>query len=168
MRIYYNGLYNMTSACITEKGSSMTAGSKTSSGAPRPRWSGLAALGARERRFATLLWRKGELARSEIHQVTGVHPTLTGNSVATLIGAGLLRDGRPRPTPERGRPQVPVMIDPDQRLFLGLSLSPGEVRLARIDPTGKRRGDEIVQPLRERTKELRDFEQLFDEVVILR
>lgn len=101
-------------------------------------------LGPRERQFAALLWRRGELARSEIHQITGVHPTLTGNSVAALIRAGLLRNGTPRPTPERGRPQIPVMIDPDRRLFVGLSLSPGEVRIARLDPTGQSRGEEII------------------------
>ncbi len=112
--------------------------------APRARRPAAAALGARERQFAALLWRRGELARSEIHQITGVHPTLTGNSVAKLIRAGLLREGPPRPTTERGRPQIPVMIDPDRRIFLGLSLSPGEVRIARLDPTGTPRGEEVV------------------------
>ena len=121
----------------------MTAGSKTSRRV-RPRRAAGPALGPRERQFAALLWRRGELARSEIHQITGVHPTLTGNSVATLIRSGLLRNGRPRPAPERGRPQIPVMVDPDRRLFLGVSLSPGEVRIARLDPTGQLRGEEIV------------------------
>src|SRR5690606_32444726 len=104
-----------------------------------------AAVGLRERQFASLLWRRGALGRSEIHQLTGVHPTLTGNAVATLIDAGLVRNGTPQSTPERGRPQIPVLIDPERRVFLGLSLSPGEVRLARLDPLGQPRQREIVR-----------------------
>ena len=94
-------------------------------------------LGERERQFASLVWRRGKLGRREIHQITGVHPTLTGNAVAALIDAGLLREGDVPPAADRGRPQVPLEIDPDRRSFLGLSISPGMVRVATLDPLGR-------------------------------
>lgn len=114
-------------------------------------------LGKRERQFAALLWRRGGLARSEIHQITGVHPTLTGQSVALLIRAGLVRNGKPASSAERGRPQTPVVIDPDRRKFLGISLSPGEVRVVRLDPMGRPLGEEIVRRVGGQSRENGDL-----------
>ena len=102
-------------------------------------------LDERERHFASIIRQRELIGRREIHRLTTVHPTLTGNAIARLIDSGLIRQGTTRTTKERGRPQMPLMIDPDRRVFLGVAISPGEVRLARIDPTGARRGDEIVQ-----------------------
>ncbi len=102
------------------------------------------ALGERERQFASIIWRRaGGIGRREIHQLTGVHPTLTGNAVGALIESGLVREGTPPPTTDRGRPQVPVEIDPKRRSFLGLSISPGQARLVRVDPTGEPIAEEI-------------------------
>jgi predicted NBD/HSP70 family sugar kinase len=106
-------------------------------------------LGARERNFATIIRRQGSIGRREIHRLTRIHPTLTGNTIAKLIESGLICEdvssqslsSAPR---ERGRPQVPLRVDADRRVFLGLAISPGQVRLARVDPTGAMRGDEIV------------------------
>jgi predicted NBD/HSP70 family sugar kinase len=93
-------------------------------------------LGERERQFARLLWRRGPLSRHELHQLSGVHPTLTGHSVARLISAGIACDGAAQATALQGRPRIPVEIDPARRTFLGLALSPGQVRLAALAPTG--------------------------------
>jgi predicted NBD/HSP70 family sugar kinase len=38
-----------------------------------------------------------------------------------------------------------VEIDPDRAAFLGLAISPGMVRVARLDPTGQLRGAELLQ-----------------------
>ena len=102
-------------------------------------------LGARERQFASLIWRNGQLSRRELQDLTGVHPTLTGNSVNTLIKAGLVRGAEKAPQLTRGRPQIPVEVDPDHCLFLGLAISPGMVRSVRLDPTGRQRGEERTQ-----------------------
>jgi predicted NBD/HSP70 family sugar kinase len=102
-------------------------------------------LGPRERQFASLIWRNGPQSRRELQQLTGIHPTLTGNSIAVLIKAGLLREGEIPPQSTRGRPQIPVELDPEGSVFLGLSISPGTLRLARLDPTGRLRGPERVR-----------------------
>ncbi|MCC6239478.1 MAG: ROK family protein [Phycisphaerales bacterium] len=106
-----------------------------------------APLGQREHQFAGLLWRHGQLDRSDIHQITGVHPTLTGQAVAALIDAGLVRNDPPSSPGLRGRPRIPIVIDPDRRSFVGLSLSPGEVRLSRLNPLGRPKSPEIIQPV---------------------
>ncbi|HEV7300235.1 MAG TPA: ROK family protein [Tepidisphaeraceae bacterium] len=102
-------------------------------------------MGERERQFASLIWRRGPIGRREIHQLTRVHPTLTGQAVASLIDRGLVRDAAPPPTTDRGRPQVPVEIDSASRTFLGLSIAPGVVRLARVNARGVACGSEHVE-----------------------
>jgi predicted NBD/HSP70 family sugar kinase len=110
----------------------------------RIRRSVIRSLDQRERSFASIIRQRGTIGRREIHRLTTVHPTLTGNAITRLIDSGLICQGEAQATKERGRPQLPLNVDPDQRVFLGIAISPGEVRLARIDPTGARRGNEIV------------------------
>jgi predicted NBD/HSP70 family sugar kinase len=57
----------------------------------------------------------------------------------------LVREAVVASSAKRGRPQIPVEIDPDQASFLGLAISPGMVRVARLDPTGKSREGEQHQ-----------------------
>jgi len=104
-------------------------------------------LGERERQFASLIWRRGRMGRREIHQFTGVHPTLTGNAVSNLLAAKLLRDAEAAPTADRGRPQVPLEIDPQHRSFLGVSISPGAVRVAEVNALGQVKGEETTRPV---------------------
>ena len=108
--------------------------------------------GTRERQFASLIWQRQKIGRREIHQLTGVHPTLTGNAVALLIESGLVRDAAMQPSSDRGRPQVPVEIDPDRRQFLGLSISPGAVRVAKVDPSGQLRGSEQIKKVNQQNR----------------
>jgi predicted NBD/HSP70 family sugar kinase len=102
-------------------------------------------LGERERQFAWIIRREGSIGRREIHRMTGVHPTLTGHAIARLIDSGLVCDRQSAAPRERGRPQIPLQVDADRRVFLGLAIAPGEVRLAHVDPKGTPRGEEAVR-----------------------
>lgn len=95
-----------------------------------------AAIGEREHAFAGILWRKPGLSRRDLHELTQTHPTLTGNAIASLINRGLIREGPIATSAGRGRPQVPLEVDPDRLAFIGLAISPEGVRVARVNAVG--------------------------------
>ncbi|MDB5326738.1 MAG: family transcriptional regulator [Phycisphaerales bacterium] len=98
----------------------------------------------REQLFASMVWRQAGLSRRDLHERTGTHPTLTGHAVTNLIDIGLLREGAVPPTNARGRPQVPLEVDPDRRTFIGLAIAPGGVRGIRANALGRPRGEEVA------------------------
>ena len=101
-------------------------------------------LGQRERWFASLIWQQKSLSRNALHEITGVHKTLTGRAVGRLLDSGLICEGDPQPAPDRGRPTIPLRINDNGPMFVGLSISPGEVRLAGLSPQGQECFDEMV------------------------
>ena len=98
----------------------------------------------REQLFASMVWRERGLSRRDLHERTATHPTLTGHAVTQLIEHGLLREGAVPPTTGRGRPQVPLEIDPDRRTFVGLAIAPDGVRGIRLNALGRSLGEEVA------------------------
>ena len=112
-----------------------------------------AELGERERQFASILWRHQmpdgagthNLSRNTLHELTGVHKTLAGYAVRRLLDSKLIREGAPEVSAERGRPMIPLQINPDGPAFVGVSIEPGEVRLCTLTPAGLVRAVETVR-----------------------
>lgn len=102
------------------------------------------AISARQRLFVSMLWRQSNLSRRDLHQRTATHPTLTGNTVTALIECGLVREGPVPPSIARGRPRVPLEIDPDRRSFVGLAIAPNGVSGIRVNARGQPLGAEII------------------------
>lgn len=93
----------------------------------------------RESDLLALLWREGPLSRWELHQRMGLRANTVGQIAAGLIDRGVLREGAAAAN-GRGRPRVPLEIDPDRRQVLGLALEPGRIGYGRLNLRGERGG----------------------------
>src|SRR5688572_3012875 len=91
---------------------------------------------ARQRSLLQALWRAGRLSRWELHERTGIRPNTVGADANALLAAGIIREDVAR-SPSRGRPRVPLEIDPTHRHVIGLSVKPGSVEIARLNLLGK-------------------------------
>src|SRR5687768_10925944 len=89
----------------------------------------------RQRELLRLLWREGRLSRWELHQRTGVNPNAVGLDISHLLSNGLVRECQSEPTGP-GRPRVPVEIDLTVRHVLGLAISAGRIKIARLNLRG--------------------------------
>jgi len=75
------------------------------------------------------------LSRAEIHQQTGVRPNTIGADAAALIRAGFVRE-RDSLAAARGRPRVPLELDPERKRVLGVAIRPGAVQLSCLNLLG--------------------------------
>ncbi|MFA9477452.1 ROK family protein [Phycisphaerales bacterium AB-hyl4] len=94
----------------------------------------------RERRLLATLRQAGPLSRRELHERTGWRPNTVGSLVGGLLERGLLCEGEAELV-GRGRPRVPVTIDPGRRAVLGMALEPGQVSACRLNLLGERIDD---------------------------
>lgn len=90
---------------------------------------------ARQRELLRLLWREGRLSRWELHQRTGVNPNAVGLDVGALLQQGLVRECQSEPLGP-GRPRVPLEIDLTVRHVLGVAISQGRIKIARLNLRG--------------------------------
>ena len=93
-------------------------------------------LDVRESELLALLRREGPLSRWELHQRTGLRANTVGELAAGLIDQGMLREGQAAAN-GRGRPRVPLEIDPQRRQVLGIALQPGRVEHQRLNLHGE-------------------------------
>lgn len=101
-------------------------------------------LDVRQRELLRLIWRENRLSRWELHERTGVNPNAIGNEAGYLLQLGILREGAPESVGQ-GRPRTPLEIDTATRHVLGLSLSPGQVEIARLNLRGQLLGKSTAQ-----------------------
>ncbi len=88
-----------------------------------------------QRSVLHFLWREGARSRSGLHELTGVAPNRVGAAATGLMELGLVRECQARPS-GGGRPRVPLEIDPGQRYVIGLTIWPGMVSAAKLNPQG--------------------------------
>lgn len=81
------------------------------------------------------LWQAGTLSRQRLHEVTGIRPNTVGLDTAALITAGVIRE-MDVVTGQRGRPAVPLEIDPTTCNVVGLAIEPGRVGVVRLNLWG--------------------------------
>lgn len=74
----------------------------------------------RHRVLLQRLWANGPMSRWELHESTGIRPNTIGTDAGNLIRMGLLREGKSKRA-KRGRPRVPLEIDPERRTVLGIA-----------------------------------------------
>ncbi len=78
----------------------------------------------------------GRLSRRELHELTGIRPNTVGADAGALLKAGILRETDVTSF-GRGRPRVPLEIDPERRHVVGLGVRPGGVEAARLNLRGQ-------------------------------
>ena len=101
----------------------------------------------RQSRVLNLLRTRGRLSRSELHEQSGLRPNTIGEIVNQLIEAHLIRETDTQ-TLGRGRPRVPLEINPDACVVLGLALRQNEAELAALNL----RGQPVVNPAKQRAQ----------------
>ena len=103
-------------------------------------------LHARQREILRLLWQVGPLSRLQLHRSTGLTPTQAGDHAAAMIRMGLLREGAPE-VKGRGRPRIPLEIDPAAKVVIGLAIRPGGVETCRLNLRGELLGRVEFRPV---------------------
>src|SRR5688572_21803735 len=106
---------------------------------------------SRHRKLLQAIWRAGALSRRELHQKTGMRPNTLGSDAALLIKNQILRERETaaRQTSGRGRPRVPLEIDPERRHVVGAAVRPGHVEVGRLNLRGEPVGELRTRDYRE-------------------
>ena len=140
---------------------------------------------SRHRVILQTLWNEGALSRWELHERTGIRPNTVGADTAALLEEGIIREGAPTSSPRgrrmagakvteqprsksgraRGRPRVPLEIDPARRSVLGLAIRPGRVEVARMNLTGKLVGQGADRPITDAGRIIRTARDLLKDFV---
>lgn len=92
-----------------------------------------------------MVYRHSQVSRSELHEQTGIRLNTIGAETAALLEQGVLRECDVL-TQGRGRPRVPLEIDPHARHIVGLAISRGSVDIGRVNLNGKLIGEPVHQP----------------------
>lgn len=90
----------------------------------------------RQRLLIQTVFREGRLSRSAMHERTGMRLNTVGEETAALLARRILREGDVQAA-GRGRPRVPVEIDPNSRHVLGLAIYPGRAEIGPINLLGE-------------------------------
>ena len=89
----------------------------------------------RQRSILQAIWRAGRLSRRDLHELTGIRPNTVGSDAALLLKEGILRECTTKSL-GRGRPRVPLEIDPARRHVIGIAIRPGHVEVGRLNLLG--------------------------------
>jgi predicted NBD/HSP70 family sugar kinase len=99
------------------------------------------------RQLLSHLWNHGPLSRWELHERTGWTPNAVGAASGRLIEEGILREC-PSRVSGRGRPRIPLEIDPEMRHVIGLSIAVDQIRACRFNLRGRLLGEVSAKPVR--------------------
>ncbi|MFA7236640.1 MAG: ROK family transcriptional regulator [Phycisphaeraceae bacterium] len=96
------------------------------------------------RRICWTLRTLGPMGRRDLARRLDIRPNTIGDAVNRLIKQGLLCEGESE-TAGRGRPLVPLRIDTERRVVVGLSMEPGRVGVSRMNLEGRPIGEPVRQ-----------------------
>src|SRR6478735_7533517 len=119
---------------------------------------------ARQREILRLLWRGGRMSRWELHRRTGVNPNAVGGGVAALLQGGIIRECQSE-VAGRGRPRIPLEIDPTIRSVIGLAVVPGRVEVGRLSLRGNLLGRPTSRAVTDLTKTISTAKALLRETI---
>lgn len=91
-----------------------------------------------------MVYRHGQVSRSSLHEQTGIRLNSIGDEATELLRQRVLRECDVQ-AHGRGRPRVPLEIDPASRHVLGLAMNRDGVQIGRVGLTGKMIGEPIYQ-----------------------
>jgi predicted NBD/HSP70 family sugar kinase len=109
-----------------------------------------------------MVYRHGQISRSDLHELTGIRLNTIGVETAALLEQGVLRECGVQ-AQGRGRPRVPLEIDPQARHVVGLAISRGSVDVGRVNLLGKVVGEPVHQPTTGRAETLQTAVDLLRE-----
>jgi len=94
----------------------------------------------RRRALLSVLRQRGPLSRWELHEWTDIRPNTVGSDVTALMDEGIVRERSAR-SEGRGRPRVPLEIDPDRRRVTGIAIRKNLVASATLSLSGQPIGE---------------------------
>jgi predicted NBD/HSP70 family sugar kinase len=109
-----------------------------------------------------MIYRHSQVSRSDLRELTGIRLNTIGTETAALLEQGVLRE-RDVQVQGRGRPPVPLEIDPDARHVLGLAISRGSVEVGRVNLLGELVGEPVIQATHDRAETLNTATTLLKE-----
>lgn len=89
-----------------------------------------------ERLVLSLIRSHGQLSKAQIADLTGLTAQTASVIARSLVEAGLLLEGKPV-RGKIGQPYIPLSLNPDGALFLGVHLERHEARAALVNFTGR-------------------------------
>ncbi len=119
-------------------------------------------LGSRQRAILRMVYRHTQVSRSDLHELTGIRLNTIGTETAALLERGVLRECDVQ-AQGRGRPRVPLEIDPDARHMLGLAISRGSVEIGRVNLLGKLVDEPVVRATQGRAETLKTAVALLED-----
>ena len=100
-----------------------------------------------------MVYRHQQVSRTELHELTGIRLNTIGDDTAALLERGVLRVGEVQ-VQGRGRPRVPLEIDPSSRHVLGLAMSRETVEVGLVNLLGKLVGEPVARKAQGRAEAL--------------
>ncbi len=119
-------------------------------------------LAPRQRAILRMVYRHAQVSRSDLHELTGIRLNTIGNETAVLLDRQILRECIVQ-AHGRGRPRVPLEIDPESCHVLGLAMNRGGVEIGRVNLLGKLVGEPIARVTQDRTETLNTAVELLQD-----
>jgi predicted NBD/HSP70 family sugar kinase len=111
-----------------------------------------------------LLRSEGSLSRWQLHERTRLRPNTVGEHVAQLLETGLVCE-RSATSRGRGRPRVPLSIDPLRLHVVGAAIRPGHVEACRLNLLGRCQGRVHTRGVKSPGQTIATLERLLGDVV---
>jgi predicted NBD/HSP70 family sugar kinase len=120
------------------------------------------AINARQRQLLQAIWRAGRLSRRDLHELTGIRPNTVGADAGVLLKERILRECTSKSL-GRGRPRVPLEIDPAGRHVIGVAIRPGYVQVCRLNLLGHVLDEPVARTANQTQTILTETVQLMEE-----
>jgi len=120
------------------------------------------AINARQRQLLQAIWRAGRLSRRDLHELTGIRPNTVGADAGVLLKERILRECTSKSL-GRGRPRVPLEIDPLGRHVIGVAIRPGYVQVCRLNLLGHVLDEPVARTANQTQTILAETVQLMEE-----
>ena len=92
-------------------------------------------------KILSAVWRNPGLSRSELGEVVGLHANTITRMVDALICKGYLREGASEQSGGRGRPKIPLEVDPVRTCVGGIAIAAGGVEAVALNLLGQPLGE---------------------------
>src|SRR2546423_919764 len=116
----------------------------------------------RQRSLLQAIWRAGRLSRRDLHELTGIRPNTVGADAGMLLKERILRECTSKSL-GRGRPRVPLEIDPAGRHVIGVAIRPGHVQVCRLNLLGHVLDEPVARSANQTQTILSEMTQLMEE-----
>ncbi len=93
------------------------------------------------------IWRSRGLSRSDLEGVTGFHANTVARTVEVLLRKGYLREGDTVLQRGRGRPRIPLEVDPARICIGGLAIGAGAVEAMTMNLSGHPLSEVVRMPI---------------------